>query len=115
MLIKTHKFFNQLTRQALLDSVNGYVDKLKSVTSEINRLRGRFGIEKVYRFDLGENADGFSPKIKEFLEQPENQKQLFEKLNEYPNITHIGLRQQLAEYYGVERNQIVVSTGLDSI
>lgn len=115
MLIKTHKFFNQLTRQALLDSVNGYVDKTKSVTSEINKLRGKFGIDKVYRFDLGENADGFSPRIKKYLENEENQTKLFEKLNEYPNVTHTGLRQQLAEYYDVDRGQIVLSTGLDSI
>jgi histidinol-phosphate aminotransferase len=115
MLIKTYKFFNQLTRQALLDSVNGYVDKSKSVTSEINKLRGKFGIKKIYRFDLGENADGFSPKINEYLRKAENQKVLFEKLNEYPNVTHIGLRQQLAEFYHIDRKNIVLSTGLDSI
>jgi histidinol-phosphate aminotransferase len=115
MLIKTYKFFNQLTRQALLDSVNGYVDKSKSVTSEINKLRAKFGIDKFYRFDLGENADGFSPAINNFLEKPENRHEIFEKLNEYPNVTHIALRQQLAEFYNIERSQIVISTGLDSI
>lgn len=115
MLIKTHKFFNQLTRQALLDSVSGYVDKSKSVSSEINRLRGKFGIDKVLRFDLGENADGFSSKIAHQLKEDGVADQLISTLNEYPNVSHIELRQQLADHYHVLRENIVLSTGLDSI
>lgn len=115
MLIKTHKFFNQLTQQALLDSVSGYVDKSKSLTREINRLRGKYGIDKVYRFDLGENADGFSSDVVTYLKQKENQEYLFDKLNEYPNASHIELRHQLAQHHSVARENIVLSTGLDSI
>ena len=63
MIIKTYKFFNQSTRQSLLDHVNGYFDKSKSISSEIGRLRKKFGVNNIYRFDLGENVDGFSPKI----------------------------------------------------
>ncbi len=115
MLTKIYKHFNQLTRQSLLDHVNGYVDKSQSVDHEINRLRGKYGIRDIYRFDLGENADGFSPKVNDFLENVYQNKKLFNRLNEYPEITHRQLRHEIALKHGVTREQIVLSTGLDSI
>ncbi|MCG8698024.1 MAG: hypothetical protein MI922_08225, partial [Bacteroidales bacterium] len=115
MLIKTHKYFNQLTRQALLDHVNGYVDKSKSVTSEIKRIKSKYGLNKIYRFDLGENADGYSPTVSNYIDNLYTEKKLFEKLNEYPDVTHNVLRQELANFYNLGKEQIVLSTGLDSI
>lgn len=115
MHIKTHKFFNQLTQQALLDHVDGYVDKTKSISTEIIKLRSRFGVEKIYRFDLGENVDGFSYRVNSFLEKLYHDKRIFDKLNEYPNITHRQLRQEIARFHNISRDQIVLSTGLDSI
>jgi len=115
MLIKTYKFFNQLTQQALLDDIEGYVDKSQSVSNEIIKLQSRCGIEKIYRFDLGENVDGFSPNINNLFNNPFREKNLFDKLNEYPSITHRQLRQKIAQLHGILREQIVISTGLDSI
>jgi len=115
MLIKTYKFFNQLTQQAMLDHNEGYVDKSKSISSEIIKLKSRFGIDKIYRFDLGENVDGFSPNIHNLYNNQFRDQNLFDKLNEYPNITHRQLRQKIAQLYSIAREHIVISTGLDSV
>jgi len=115
MITKTYKFFNQSTKQALLDQVNGYVDKSKSTTAEITEIKRKYNVSKVYRFDLGENVDGFSPSIMHFLEDLYREKSLFNKINEYPDITHRSLRRNLSELYSIKRENIVLSTGLDSI
>ena len=68
MLVKTIKSFNLVTRNALLERVKGYVNKSKSLEAEILRIKKRNNLKKIYRFDLGENIDGFSPKVNAFLE-----------------------------------------------
>ncbi|MFC2138494.1 pyridoxal phosphate-dependent aminotransferase [Bacteroidota bacterium] len=115
MITKTYKFFNQSTKQALLDQVNGYVDKSKSTNAEITEIKRKYNLSDVYRFDLGENVDGFSPVIMEFLEDLYQEKSLFSKINEYPDITHRNLRKNLSDLYAIKRENIVLSTGLDSI
>ncbi len=115
MITKTYKFFNQATKQAMLDQINGYVDKSKSTSAEINEIKRKYNLSKVYRFDLGENIDGFSPSITKFLGELYNNKSLFTKINEYPDITHRELRKNLASLYSIKRENIVISTGLDSI
>jgi histidinol-phosphate aminotransferase len=115
MLTKTHKYFNQLTRQALIDKVDGYVSKSKSLSFEIARLKSKLGLEKIYRFDLGENVDGFSPMINNYLECLQSSNQFMETLNAYPDITHRLFREKLAALHNISREEIVVSAGLDSI
>lgn len=115
MLIKTHKYFNQLTRQALLDHVNGYVDKTSSLINELKRLKSKYGIEKIYRFDLGENADGYSPNIQKYINSLHLDNKLTKSFNEYPEVTHRKLREDISKYYNVSRDQVVISTGLDSM
>ena len=68
MIVKTIKSFNLVTRNALLEKVQGYVNKSKSLEAEILRIKKRNDLKKIYRFDLGENIDGFSPKVNHFLE-----------------------------------------------
>ncbi len=115
MLVKTIKSFNQVTRHALLEKVEGYVSKNKSLEEEIVRLKKKLNLQKIYRFDLGENVDGFSPLINEFLENLYKNEILFSKLNEYPDIAHLSLRKRLAAIFNVPRQNIVISAGLDSI
>lgn len=115
MLVKTIKSFNQFTRQALLERVGGYVSKTKSLEEEILTLKKENNLSKIYRFDLGENVDGFSPKVNEFLENLYKNEILFSKLHNYPDITHIGLRERIGTTLNVPRQHIVISAGLDSI
>ena len=115
MLTKTFKYFNQLTRQALIDKLDAYVTKAKSLSLEIARVKSKYGLEKIYRFDLGENVDGFSPKVQEYLDCLHQNKKFFEEINEYPDITHRVFREEIAALHNISREQIVISTGLDSI
>jgi histidinol-phosphate aminotransferase len=115
MIVKTVKSFNQFTRHALSEKVAGYVNKSKSLEEEIMRLKKRHNLQKIYRFDLGENVDGFSPKINEFLENLYKNEVLFSKLHQYPDITHLSLRERIGATFNIPRQHIVISAGLDSI
>jgi histidinol-phosphate aminotransferase len=115
MLVKTIKSFNQITRHALLEKVEGYVSKNKSLEEEIVRLKKKLNLQKIYRFDLGENVDGFSPLINDFLENLYKNEILFSKLHEYPDIAHLSLRKRLGAIFNIPRQNIVISAGLDSI
>jgi histidinol-phosphate aminotransferase len=115
MIVKTVKSFNQFTRHALSEKVAGYVNKSKSLEEEVVRLKKRYNLQKIYRFDLGENVDGFSPKINEFLENLYKNEVLFSKLHQYPDITHLSLRERIGAIFNIPRQQIVISAGLDSI
>lgn len=115
MIVKTVKTFNQVTRNALSEKINGYVSKTKSLEAEIVRIKKRNNLTKIYRFDLGENIDGFSPKVNSFLENLHKNEVLFSKLHQYPDITHLSLRERLGATFNVPRQNIVISAGLDSI
>ena len=115
MIVKTIKSFNQFTRNALAEKVGGYVNKSKSQEEEVVRLKKRYNLQKIYRFDLGENVDGFSPKINEFLENLYKNEVLFSKLHQYPDITHLSLRERIGATFNIPRQHIVISAGLDSI
>jgi len=115
MIIKTINSFNQFTRNSLLEKVNGYINKTKCLEAEITRLKRKYNLKKIYRFDLGENIDGFSPKINIFLENLYKNEILFSKLHQYPDITHLSLRERLGAIFKIPRQHIVLSTGLDSI
>jgi histidinol-phosphate aminotransferase len=115
MLVKTIKSFNQVTRHALLEKVQGYVSKNKSIEEEVYRLKKKNNLNRIYRFDLGENVDGFSPMVNEFLENLHKNEILFSKLHEYPDITHLSLRKRLGAIFNIPRQNIVISAGLDSI
>ena len=114
MFIKTYKYFNQNTRQALFDHVEGYVNSSKSLSKEINSLNEKYNVQNIYRFDIGENVDGFSGYIKDYLKDiSENKK--YGLFNHYPDITNRTLREKIARKHRIKRENIVVSNGLESI
>lgn len=115
MIAKTVKSFNQFTRHALLEKVEGYVSKSKSLEDEIYRIKKEYDLKKIYRFDLGENVDGFPPIVNEFVKILYTNKILISRLNQYPDITHTSLRERLGAIFKVPRQNIVISAGLDSI
>jgi histidinol-phosphate aminotransferase len=115
MIVKTIKSFNQFTRHALLERVDGYVNKTKSFEEDILRLKDFYGLDAIYRFDLGENTDGFSPIIDNFINILYENNILISRLHNYPDITHLSIRERLAEIYNIPRQFIVISAGLDSI
>lgn len=115
MHIKTHKFFNSFTRQAMFEKVTGYVDKSIDPEVELERIRSEYQPERIYRFDLGENAEGYSPMIRAYLDELRSDGKLLSRLNEYPDRNHTKLVRKLARKFGVSPDWCVVGAGLDSI
>lgn len=117
MLVKTVKSFNQLTQNALLEKVEGYVSKNKSLEGEYTELKKQNNLSRIYRFDMGESIDGFSPLINDLLTDLSKNIIPFSKkmLQEYPDITHLSLRKRLGAIYDVPIDNILISAGLDSI
>jgi histidinol-phosphate aminotransferase len=115
MLQKTYKFFNQSTRLAFFERVKGYVSKSYNNSDEIDSIALQYNLEKIYRFDLGENVIGCSPIVHQFMQRLQNSTPKDIPLNNYPEIIHRRIRKRIAEYHHVDANSVVISTGLDAI
>lgn len=111
MINRTDTYLNNSTRLALIDTISGYVNKQISYRSDFDEIINEHGHSEFFRFDLGENCDGYSPLINKLL----SNENLLQNLNEYPDVTHLALRKQIAEIYEINSNEIVLSTGLDSV
>ena len=69
--IKTQSFFNSATQRALYETVGGYISKEFYIREYIKILKERYNLDKVYRFDLGQNNDGCTEEIEQrFKELP---------------------------------------------
>jgi len=119
MHIKTHKFFNTTTRQAMFERVKGYVDKSVDVEVEIARIQDQYNLDQVYRFDLGENAEGYSPRITEYLRELRKDGKIDARLNEwlnsYPDRHYVALTKSLSDKFGIPPEWFLIGAGLDSI
>jgi len=117
--MKTHKFFNAATRQAMFEKVLGYVDKSLDVEAELGRIRQEHRVQRIYRFDLGENAEGYSPRILQYLDalrgNGDIQARLGQWLNAYPDRSHAALKQALGRRYGIPPDWVMIGAGLDAI
>jgi len=112
---KTYKFFNQSTRQAIFERVAGYVAKSYTKGDEIAAMIRKHKLTQYYRFDLGENVIGFSPKVYQFLLRLRNLPQHETQLNNYPEVLHERLRKRIAGRHHIDPNWVVISTGLEAI
>ncbi len=113
--VKTHKFFNQVSRQAMFEKVGGYVDKFYELELEIEKIKKKYNLEKIYRFDLGENFQGFSPKIKDYVQWMVKGDMLDRSLNSYPERSQSALKERLADKFQIPEKWIIIGAGLDSI
>ena len=92
-----------------LDSkIKGYVDKSIGIDKFQDELKEKYKLDKIVRFDLGENSDG--PPIK-VLEELENIKKNPLLISEYPDSNYYKLKNKLALFYGVETDNIAVGAG----
>lgn len=63
--ILSFDLLNQQTRLQLRSAQYGYVDKTHDIEAEAQKLL--LSVSKVRRFDLGENPDGCSPMVVDYL------------------------------------------------
>jgi histidinol-phosphate aminotransferase len=112
MRVRISHLVNSLTRQALFETVPGYVAKEVDFEATERAARLQYGIDALHRFDLGENADGCSPRVREFL-QSLSAADLGHYLSSYPE-TATSLKQKLSELNGVPAEWIALGTGVVS-
>jgi histidinol-phosphate aminotransferase len=119
METRLSSYFNDATRRALHREVGGYVDNEVSVEAEMASLGARYGLDRIYRFDLGENAHGFSPRIQDYLDALSRGHGLRDHahqwFNPYPDLDQRALRRGLGDRFGIPAGWILVGAGLDGI
>jgi histidinol-phosphate aminotransferase len=103
---------NSLTRQALYERVPGYVEKEQDFATLEDRLKREYGLPRVHRFDLGENADGCTPRVRGFVEGLAR-KDLDRYLSGYPESAG-PLKERLSSIHGVPEEWIALGTGVVS-
>jgi histidinol-phosphate aminotransferase len=112
MRVRISHLVNSLTRQALFERVPGYVAKETDFEAIEAEARDRYGIEHLHRFDLGENADGCSPRVTEFLRSLSDE-DLVHFLSGYPESA-ARLKRHLSELHSVPQEWIALGTGVVS-
>ena len=112
--IKTQSFFNHGTQRALYESVNGYITKEFYIQEYIKILKERYNLEKIYRFDLGQNNDGCTSEIEEHFREL-CQTNIREFLKNYPEFICLELRTKIAELHNIFPEWIQLSAGLEQM
>lgn len=112
MRIRISHLVNSLTRQALYETVPGYVPKEADFAALEEDARRNYGIERLHRFDLGENSEGSSPRVMEYLRSLET-RDLASLLSGYPE-TAAPLKNALAGLHDVPAEWIALGTGVVS-
>ncbi len=112
--IKTQSFFNIGTQRALYETVGGYISKEFYIQEYIKILKERYNLDKVYRFDLGQNNDGCAEEIEQRFKEL-SQTNIREFLKNYPDFICLDLRKKIAELHNIFPEWIQLSAGLEQM
>lgn len=112
--IKTQSFFNSGTQRALYETVGGYISKEFYIQEYIKILKERYNLDKIYRFDLGQNNDGCAEEIEQRFKEL-SQTNVREFLKNYPDFICLDLRKKIAELHNIFPEQIQLSAGLEQM
>lgn len=114
--IRTNTFFNLGTQRALYDKVTGYVKKEYYTQNHIQELKKKYNLEKVYRFDLGQNNDGCAAEVEKRFIELSRSSDIRDYIKKYPEFTSRDLRVKLADLHNVPHDDwILFSAGLDQM
>ncbi|MCW7753002.1 histidinol-phosphate aminotransferase family protein [Desulfobotulus sp. H1] len=106
---------SRLTRMALGRESSDYLSRDVDELTMVEELKNKYGLENVYRFDVGKNIDGFSPLIQDVLETPELLGLITGSLTEYPENSYQRLRRQLSLHHDIPPEWFVFGAGLESV
>lgn len=112
--IKTQSFFNIGTQRALYESVGGYITKEFYIQEYIKILKERHQLDKIYRFDLGQNNDGCAEEIEQHFEEL-SKTDIRQFLKNYPEFICLDLRKKIAELHNIFPEWIQLSAGLEQM
>ncbi|TYT74511.1 hypothetical protein [Desulfobotulus mexicanus] len=113
--MNTETCLSRLTRMALARESSDYLHKYVDELTIVEALKNKYALEKVYRFDVGKNIDGFSPLIQDVLETPELLGLITGSLTEYPENSYQRLRKQLSLHHDIPPEWFVFGAGLESV
>ncbi len=111
----TRDIISCLTRVALSAETEDYISKDTDEQELIDRLKRDHNLEKVYRFDIGKNSDGYSDLVDGVLEEADLAGLCRQNLVEYPDNHYRLLRRRLADLHGLDPDRFVLSAGLESM
>ncbi|MCI0470691.1 MAG: histidinol-phosphate aminotransferase family protein, partial [Candidatus Aminicenantes bacterium] len=114
--IRTNTFFNLGTQRALYDRVTGYAKKESYTPIYIRELKKKYNLEKIYRFDLGQNNEGCAAEVGNRFIEITRECDIRDYIKKYPEFITHELRVKLAELHGVPNEDwILFSAGLDQM
>jgi histidinol-phosphate aminotransferase len=103
---------NKCTIKYLDSRIKGYVDKSIGIEKFQNEIKEKYKLDRIIRFDLGENSDGHSIKVSEELEYIKKNPEL---ISDYPDSNYLKLKNELATFYGVDIANITIGAGSSEI
>lgn len=106
---------SKLARRSMSRSSNDYVSKDVDELEVVQELKSTYGLDHVYRFDIGKNTDGFSPLIHDVMETPELMELMAGSLVEYPENHYSILRTRLSRIHGISEECFTLGAGLESV
>ncbi len=109
------RLFTPETRRSLAAANEDYVSKDTDEYALIEKLKIENNLDRVYRFDIGRNSDGYSELIKEVMDQADLVGLSRANLIDYPDNQYNLLRNHLADQHGLEPSWFVISAGLESM
>lgn len=112
--IKTRTFFNIGTQRALYDKPGGYVNKEFYIQEYMKILKERHNLDKIYRFDLGQNNDGCTEEIEERFKEL-SRTSIRQYIKNYPEFICLDLRKKIAELHKIYPEWIQLSAGLEQM
>lgn len=113
--VKTHTFFNLGTQRALYEKVGGYINKEFYIQEYIKILKDKYKLDRVYRFDLGQNNDGCAVAVEERVKQLAEQKDIGQYIKNYPEFICRDLRQKIADLHQIQPDWVLISAGLEQM
>lgn len=112
--IKTHTFFNIGTQRALYDKIGGYITKEFYIQEYIKILKERNNLDKVYRFDLGQNNDGCADAVAQRFKEL-SQTDVRQYIKNYPEFICLDLRRKISALHNVFPEWIQLAAGLEQM
>lgn len=114
-IIKTRSFFNIGTQRALYEKDDGYVSKDLNIQERVRFIKKKYGLDKIYRFDLGQNNDGCDIEVIEKITRLLGEIDKRKYFKNYPEFIAYELKEKIASFHNISPDNVLLSAGLDQM
>ncbi len=111
----TQLTFNTQTQLALTNRVESYLGEDDDEFNKYGDAIKEFKLEKIFKFDIGRNCDGFSPLIEEVMNMTNLSEEAMKNLVDYPDNHYRLLKSYLSKLYKIKADYFVIGSGLENI